>query len=84
MIPEDRFTDEEIRKRFEAHFGVEREFTEDQIPYLREKLAGLSEFMREIKAGFARYYNRRYSRRGYFRGDRFKVDFVLDLVAKWI
>ena len=28
--------------------------------------------MREIKVGFARYYNRRNNRRGYFWGDRFK------------
>ena len=28
--------------------------------------------MREIKLGFARYYNRRHNRRGYFWGDRFK------------
>ncbi|CAB1059404.1 hypothetical protein D1BOALGB6SA_4166, partial [Olavius sp. associated proteobacterium Delta 1] len=45
---------------------------EGQIPYLREKLSSLSEFMREIKVGFARYYNRRHNRRGYFWGDRFK------------
>jgi len=35
-------------------------------------IADLSEFMREIKVGFARYYNRRHNRRGYFWGDRFK------------
>ena len=64
--------DEEIRKRFEAHFGDERDFAEGQIPYLREKLSSLSEFMREIKIGFARFYNRRHNRRGYFWGDRFK------------
>jgi hypothetical protein len=28
--------------------------------------------MREIKVNFARFYNRRYNRRGYFWGDRFK------------
>jgi putative transposase len=72
MIPGDRFTDEEIRKRFEAYFGDERDFAEGQIPYLREKLSSLSEFMREIKVGFARFYNRRHNRRGYFWGDRFK------------
>jgi putative transposase len=72
MIPEDRFTDEEIQKRFEAYFGDERDFTEGQIPYLREKLSSLSEFIREIKVGFARFYNRRHNRRGYFWGDRFK------------
>ena len=72
MIPEDRFTDEDIQKRFERFYGDSREFTEGQIPYLREKLSSLSEFMREIKVGFARYYNRRHNRRGYFWGDRFK------------
>ena len=39
---------------------------------LRLKLSNLSEFMREIKVGFARFYNRRHHRRGYFWGDRFK------------
>jgi hypothetical protein len=28
--------------------------------------------MREVKVGFARFYNRRHNRRGYFWGDRFK------------
>ena len=72
MVPEDRFTDEEIQKRFETFYGDRREFVEGQIPYWREKLSSLSEFMREIKVGFARYYNRRHNRRGYFWGDRFK------------
>ena len=48
-----------------------QEFTEGQFPYLRQKLSNLSEFMREIKVGFARFYNRRHHRRGYFWGDRF-------------
>jgi len=39
---------------------------------LREKLSSLSEFVREIKVGFTRYYNKRHNRRGYFWGDRFK------------
>ena len=72
IFPENRFTDEEIQKRFETYFDDSREFAEGQIPYLREKLSSLSEFMREIKVGFARYYNRRHNRRGYFWGDRFK------------
>jgi len=72
MIPENHFTDEQIQKRFEAFYGENRDFAEGQIPYWREKLANLSEFVREIKVGFARYYNRRHNRRGYFWGDRFK------------
>jgi len=72
MIPETDFSDEDIQKRFEAFFGDSREFAEGQIPYWREKLSSLSEFVRDIKVGFARYYNRRHNRRGYFWGDRFK------------
>ena len=47
-------------------------FAAGWIPSLREKLSSLSEFVREIKVGFARYYNKRHNRRGYFWGDRFK------------
>jgi len=47
-------------------------FAAGQIPSLREKLSSLSEFVREIKVGFTRYYNKRHNRRGYFWGDRFK------------
>lgn len=72
MLPEFNFTDKEIKKRFETFYGDSRAFAEGQIPYLREKLSSLSEFIREIKVGFARYYNRRHNRRGYFWGDRFK------------
>jgi hypothetical protein len=72
MFPENRFTDEDIQKRIETFYGDSRAFSKSQIPYLREKLSSLSEFMREIKVGFARYYNKRHHRRGYFWGDRFK------------
>jgi putative transposase len=72
MIPANHFTDEEIQKRFEAFYSDSREFADGQIPYWREKLSSLSEFVREIKVDFARYYNRRHNRRGYFWGDRFK------------
>jgi hypothetical protein len=39
---------------------------------LRAKLSSLSEFVREIKVVFARFYNKRPHCRGYFWGDRFK------------
>ena len=53
-------------------YGDDRVFVDGQIPSLRAKLSSLSEFVREIKVGFARYYNKRHNRRGYFWGDRFK------------
>ena len=72
MFPEYKFTDEDIRKRYVDFYGDERIFADGLVRTLREKLSNLSEFMREIKVGFARFYNRRHNRRGYFWGDRFK------------
>jgi putative transposase len=72
MFPERDFTDEDIRNRIERFRGDGRAVGDGQIPYFREKFSSLSEFVREIKVGFARYYNRRHNRRGYFWGDRFK------------
>ena len=72
VFPEFKFTDQDIRKRYLEFYGDDRAFAYDQVPYLREKLSNLSEFVREIKVGFTRYYNNRHNRRGYFWGDRFK------------
>jgi putative transposase len=72
VLPEHKFSDEDILKRFVNFYGDARIFTDGLVPSLREKLASLSEFMREIKVGLARFYNRCHNRRGYFWGDRFK------------
>jgi REP element-mobilizing transposase RayT len=72
MFPEHKFTDENIQKRYEHFYGDDKIFVAGWISSLREKLSNLSEFVREIKVGFTRYYNKRHNRRGYFWGDRFK------------
>jgi putative transposase len=72
MFPEHKFTDEDIQKRYESFYGDERVFAAGWIPSLRQKWSNLSEFIREIKVSFTRYYNKRHHRRGYFWGDRFK------------
>ena len=73
MIPEHQFTDEEVKKRLLHFYGEKKApVDEGQMPLMRQKLASLSEFMREIKVNFARFYNKRHGRRGYFWGDRFK------------
>ena len=71
-LPEYKFTDDDIKKRYVNFYGDDRVFADGLIPSLRVKLSSLSEFVREIKVGFARYYNKRHNRRGYFWGDRFK------------
>ncbi len=72
MIPDADFTDKAIKKRYEICYGKDRDFAEGQIPFFRTKWSSLSEFVKEIKLGFSRYYNRRHNRRGFFWGDRFK------------
>jgi putative transposase len=64
--------DEEIKRRSSLYYGMETEISEGRISYLREKWASLSEYVKEIKQGFSRYYNRRHNRRGFFWSDRFK------------
>ena len=64
----------EIRKRFKVYYGEDekRELSEGLIPALREKWCSLSEFVKEIKQGFSRFYNRRHKRKGFFWSERFK------------
>jgi len=78
MFPEHKFTDEDIKQRYVAFYGDDRPFADGWIPSLREKLSNISEFVREIKVGFTRYYNKMHNRRGYFWGDRFKSVIVED------
>ena len=68
VIPEYKYSDEEILKRYIDFYGDERIFADGLIPSLRLKLSSLSEFMREIKVGFARFYNRRHTPAGIFLG----------------
>jgi len=65
---------EEVRRRFKIYYGEDekRELSEDLIPALREKWCSLSEFVKEIKQGFSRFYNRRHHRKGFFWSERFK------------
>ena len=72
MFPEHKYTDEDIQKRYESFYGDGSIFAAGWIPSLREKLSNLSEFVKEIKQSFSRYYNKRHHRRGTLWGERFK------------
>ena len=52
MFPEFKFADKDIKKRYTDFYGEEEAFADGRIPYWREKLSNLSEFMREIKVDF--------------------------------
>ena len=72
FLPEHEFSDEQIRERFEAFYGDSREFVPGLMAYYRNKLSSLSEYVKEIKQTFSRFYNKRYNRRGTLWGERFK------------
>jgi len=73
MIPEDHFSDKDVKERLIRYYGEKKAPTgEGHLAFIRQKLASLSEFVREIKVNFTRFYNKRHGRRGYFWGDRFK------------
>ncbi len=81
MHPGDSHTEEEIARRFALYYQkdtAKRTFPLGHIPMLRKKWSSLSEFMKEIKQGFSRYYNKRHNRRGFFWSDRFKSVLVED------
>lgn len=70
----EEYTDEEIRERFKIYYGEDssRRLMDGQISYFRSKWENLSEYVKDIKQKFSRYYNKKHNRRGYFWADRFK------------
>ena len=76
----DEYSDEEIKMRFGLYYGdgEKRELHDGQIPYFRAKWANLSEYVKEIKQGFSRFYNKLHHRKGFFWSERFKSVIVDD------
>ena len=77
MHPEGGYSDKDIRKRYKD-FHKDEEATRDlelsdgQVADYRAKLEDLSEFMKEVKQTFSRFYNKRHGRKGFFWSERFK------------
>ncbi len=69
---------EEIQKRFRIYYGDDgkRELTEELPPCTGGKWGSFSEFAKEIKQGFSRFYNKRHGRKGFFWSERFKSAIV--------
>ena len=74
------YTDEEIKERYKKFFeggedeedNKDRELTDGQVAFYRAKWEDLSEFVKDIKQGFSRFYNKRHNRRGFFWSERFR------------
>ena len=84
------YTDDEIRERYRALFEgqledvEDRELTDDQVQRFREKWEDLSEFVKDLKQGFSRFYNKRHNRKGFFWSERFKSVIVDPSASTWI
>ena len=74
MEPGENKPIDNIRRRFEIYYRDDgkRELTEQLVPVLRDERGSLSEFVKEIKQGFSRFYNKRHGRKGLFLSERFK------------
>lgn len=75
MHPGNAMDDEEIKKRVKIYYGEASKVEvndEEMIRGLRGKWENISEYVREIKQGFSRFYNKRHGRKGFFWSDRFK------------
>ena len=61
------YSDEEVKRRYRLYYGEEkdRKLSEGQIPFFREKWSSLSEYVKEIKQSFSRFYNKAHHRKGF-------------------
>ena len=69
------YDDEEIKRRYKLYYGEERKAAvhdREMLDPLRRKWEDLSEYIKEIKQGFSRFYNKRHGRKGFFWSERFK------------
>jgi len=72
MLPRADISDAEIKKRFNDCYSNEQQLTDGQIPFYRAKWCSLSEFMKDVKQSFSRFYNKKHGRKGYLWAERFK------------
>ncbi|OCC14440.1 transposase [Dissulfuribacter thermophilus] len=73
--PQDHYSDEDVLKRARLYYRymeTKKKVNIHEIDRFRKKFSGLSEYVKEIKQRFSRYYNKKHGRRGYFWGERFK------------
>jgi REP element-mobilizing transposase RayT len=64
MFPENHADEFSLRERFKLAHGAKAVFSPQKIPDLRLKWSSLSEFVKEIKQSFSRYYNKRMGAEG--------------------
>ena len=70
--PENNINDVDVEKSFKNYYKETSKLYRGQIPSFKRKWCNLSEFIKELKQRFTRYYNKKNNRKGYFWADRFK------------
>jgi REP element-mobilizing transposase RayT len=78
MYPESEVSDGEARKRYMKLYDLKHPGPELELERFKKKLCSLSWYVKEIKQGFSRYFNKKYGRRGTLWGERFKSLIVED------
>jgi len=72
MEPEHKYTDEEIEEKVRRNIKLGKDNKVIDIAYYRNRLENISEYMRQIKHTFSRWYNNLNNTKGSFWSDRFK------------
>ncbi len=72
------YSEEELQRRFRLYYGAKKVFPKERAEHFRVKWSDLSEFVKEIKQGFSRWYNRRHNRQGTLWSERFRSPVVQD------
>ena len=78
MFPGQDFSDSDIKNRHAVYYGNDIGLSDKNIEFFRKKWSSLSEFVKDIKVTFSRYYNKKHDRRGTLWGERFKSLIVED------
>ena len=78
MYPESEVSDDEVRKRYMELYDLKHPGPEFELKRFKKKLCSLSWYVKEIKQGFSRYFNKKYGRRGTLWRERFKSLIVED------
>jgi putative transposase len=74
MYPDSNYSEKEVRERYDRRYGEEKAAAlgDRQMRDLGKKMADLSEYIKEVKQDFSRYYNKVHRKKGYFWSERFK------------
>lgn len=74
MFPEHKYTDEDIQKRYEIFYSDDSMFAAGWIPYWRDKLSSLSNFVKckGDQANLFTVLHKQHHSRGTLWGERFK------------